>query len=191
MFTKQRGSVGVIALLIVLGAFVLGAGIALAAYVSAANYGNVAENQLTAQWENNKNILGQYTLKVQEAASVPEMYKNDLTEVMTKAMSAKYGADGSKAVFQWLKDANIPFDSTLYTKIQQIVEAGRNEFQTAQTVLIDTKRTYKDNLGFVWRGFWLKLAGYPKIDLEKFKAVVAADTEQAFTTGVQAPVKLR
>ena len=182
----------VIAILaIVFGLVALFGVIMAASYVSASNYGNMAENQLTAQWEDNKNILGQYTTKVKEAVQIPEMYKNDLTEVMTKAMAAKYGEEGSKAVFQWMTDANIPFDSTTYVKVQQIIEAGRNEFQNAQTRLIDTKRVYKDNLGFVWRGFWLKMAGYPKIDLEKFKPVVAEDTEAAFQTGVQAPIKLR
>ncbi len=37
----------------------------------------------------------------------------------------------------------------------------------------------------------LRIAGYPKIDLNKYKPVVAGDTAQAFEKGVQAPIKLR
>jgi type II secretory pathway pseudopilin PulG len=191
MFMNKVRGIANLGLIVVLGILGTAALIGVMNYVSAANYGVQTENQIRALWDQNKNVLGQYTLKVQEAAAVPEMYKNDLAEVMTKTMTAKYGADGSKAVFQWLKDANINFDSTTYIKVQQIIEAGRNEFQVSQTRLIDAKRSYQDNLGYVWRGFWLKLAGYPKLDLEKFKVIVAGDTEQIFESGVQAPIKLR
>lgn len=161
------------------------------AWVSAANYGNRAEADIKAVWENNQNILGQYTLKIQEAAQVPEMYKNDFKEVVTAAMQGRYGADGSKATFQWIKENNLTFDSSMYNKMQTLIEAGRNEFQTNQTRLVDTKRVYVTSLGSIPRGWFLSMAGYPKIDLDKYRPVVAGDTRQIFESGVQAPVKLR
>lgn len=190
---KQKGVIGTgfvigFSLLAAIALVVL---ISIGSYISAANYGNTAEKEIDAVWSNNQNVLGQYTLKVQEAAQVPEMYKNDLKEVVTAAVQGRYGEGGSRAVMQWLKEANVPFDSSMYTKMQQIIEAGRNQFTTEQTRLIDVKRSYETNLGYVWRGFWLKLAGYPKIDLAKYKPVVAGDTAKAFETGVQAPIKLR
>lgn len=160
-------------------------------WVKAANYGNRTEVEIKKVWENNQNILGQYTLKVQEIASVPDMYKEDLRKVMVDVMQARMGDGGSKALFQFFKEQNIPFDSSLYTKIQQVIEAGRNEFQTAQTRLIDVKGGYEVKLGTIPDGWFLSLAGYPKIELEKYKPVVAADTHKAFETGVQAPIKLR
>lgn len=160
-------------------------------YVSAYNYGNRAEKNLEAAWTNNQNVLGQYTLKIQELTQVPEMYKNDLKEVVAAAVTGRYGASGSKAVMQWLKEANIPFDSKLYVKLAQVIESGRNDFTREQTRLIDEKRAYETQLGYLWSGFWLKVAGYPKVDLSKYKPVVAGDTAQAFEKGVQAPIKLR
>ena len=190
---REKGAVstGLIVGLGLLGAFATVAVIAVASYINAANYGNRAEKELDAVWVNNQNVLGNYTLKVQEAAQVPEMYKNDLKEVVVGAVAGRYGANGSQAVMQWLKEANIPFDSSLYTKMQQIIEAGRNQFTTEQTRMIDVKRSYETSLGYVWQGFWMKLAGYPKIELAKYKPVVAGDTAKAFETGVQAPVQLR
>ena len=160
-------------------------------YFSASNYGVQAEAGLEAVWTNNQNILGQYTLKVQEVASVPEMYKNDLKEVMSAELSSRYGKDGSKANMQWIKEHSVNFDSTMYGKIQQVIEAGRNEFQNAQTRLIDVKRVYVTALGTVPRSWFLGMAGFPKVDLAKYKPVVAGDTAKAFETGVSAPVKLR
>lgn len=186
---KQHGSAMV---WVIVGiAFAMVALTVITAYISNANYANAAEKQIEATWQNNQNILGQYTLKVQEIASVPEMYKNDLKEVMSAELSSRYGAQGSKASMQWIKEHSVNFDSSMYNKIQQVIEAGRNEFQNAQTRLIDEKRAYETNLGYVWSGFWMRIAGYPKTDLNKYKPVVAADTAKAFETGVQAPIKLR
>ena len=160
-------------------------------WVQAANYGNRTEVEIKKIWSNNQNVLGQYTLKVQEIASVPDMYKEDLRKVMVDVMQARMGKDGSKALFQFFTEQNIPFDSSMYVKIQQVIEAGRNEFQNAQTRLIDVKANYEVQLGELPRSIFLSLTGYPKIDLDVYKPIVAADTHRAFETGVQAPVKLR
>lgn len=160
-------------------------------YISAANYGNRAERQIVAQYEDLNNILGQYSLKVSEAAQVPTMYKDDVKEVTTAAIQGRYGTDGSKAVFQWLKEQNPTLDPTLYSKIQTIIEAGRDRFTNEQTRFIDTKRVYETDLGYVWKGFWLDLAGYPKIDLKDYKTVVASDTQEKFKTGVDNGIQIR
>jgi len=191
MKNKGAMSVGLIVALAVIGfAITVGGGLVIA-YYSATNYAVRAEAGLEADWTNNKNILGQYTLKVQEAASIPAMYKDDLKEVMSKELSSRYGANGSQASMQWIKEHSVNFDSTLYTKIQQIIEAGRNEFQNAQTRMIDEKRVYVTELGTVPRSWFLSIAGFPKVDLNKYKPVVAADTEAAFSSGVSAPIKMR
>lgn len=191
MHIKQRGSILLVSVLSILGLIVAGVVTLAVLWVQAANYGNRTEVEIKKIWENNQNVLGQYTLKVQEVASVPAMYKDDLKEVMIGVMQARMGADGSKALFQFFKEQNIPFDSSMYTKIQQVVEAGRNEFQVAQTRLVDVKASYQERLGAIPQGWFLSLAGYPKIDLEKYKPVVASDTRQVFESGVQQPIKLR
>jgi len=194
---NQRGGAGIVALIVLAIVLVIGGGI-FALYVSNANYGNRTEVQIQGIWENNQNILGQYTLKVQEIASVPEMYKNDLKEVMTSVMQARQGPDGSKAAFQFFKEHNINIDTAMYTKIQQVIEAGRNDFQTNQTRLIDTKKVYREQLGSIPKGWFLSMAGYPKIKIgypnindDDYKPVVAEDTRDVFKSGVQKPVKLR
>lgn len=190
MKTNERGS-ALIAVLSIFGLLLVIVGAIFVMWVNASNYGNRSEVALEAAYTNNQNLLGQYTIKVQEIASVPEMYKDDLKDVMTSVMTARQGPDGSKAVMQWFKEQNIPFDSSMYTKIQQVIEAGRNEFQNAQTSLIDKKAVYETALGSIPQGWFLSFAGYPKVDLSKYKPVVAGDTRQVFESGVQAPIKFR
>jgi hypothetical protein len=66
-----------------------------------------------------------------------------------------------------------------------------NEFQVAQTRLIDEKRAYVTSLETL-PGKWIYgMMGFPSVNLDKYKPVLAADTSKVFETGVQAPVKLR
>lgn len=197
MKNSMRGSAGIIAL-VVAGIFALAAVFVVVSYVSAANYGVEAETRLEAKFENNKNVLGQYTLKIGEMAQVPEIARDDLKEVLQATFEGRYGKEGvsrgsdpTKQTFQWLQEQNPNLNPELYNRLQQTMEAGRNEFKISQTELLDEKRAYQTNLGYVWKGFWLKMAGYPKMDLSKIKVVVAGDTQQKFETGVDAGIKLR
>ena len=155
----------------------------IGSYVSAVNYGNRAERQIEATWENNQNILSQYSNRISEMAQVPEAQKNDLLEVYTEAMTGRYGENGSQAVFQWLQEQNPQLNNEVYTRLQVSMEAGRKDFEVAQTTLIDQKRTYKTRLGEFWGGFWLNVAGYPKIDFDKYEAITNDYAEGAFETG--------
>lgn len=186
---RQKGSVAIAAiatLVVVLGLVAVGIG----SYVTNYNYGNRAEKQIVAAWENNENILGQYSLKIVEMAQVPEMYKNDVKEVYTAALTGRYGADGSEAMFQWLQEQNPSLDASVYTRLQQTMEAGRNEFRVAQTQLVDLKRGYETNLGYLWRGTWLSIAGYPKIDLDDYRIITSDYAIDAFESGVDKGIQL-
>lgn len=165
--------------------------VGVVSYVSAYNTGNRLEQNIKAAYDQNKNVLSQYTNKVAEAAQIPAMQRDDLTKVVEAALKSRYGSDGSKAMFQWIQEQNPNINSEVYTKLQQIIEAGRNDFQQAQAEFIDKKRVYETQLGYLWRGFWLRTAGYPKIDLASYKIVTDEKTEEAFKSGKQTPIELR
>ena len=188
MNRKNRGSVTSITLLLGLAAIVL---VAIGSYITNYNYGNRAEKEIVATWEDNENILGQYSLKVVEVAQVSTMYKDDVKEIFTATLAGRYGENGSQAMFQWLKEQNPEIDSAIYKKIQQIMEAGRNEFSVAQTRLVDQKRAYETNLGYLWKGMWLGFAGYPMIVLADYKIITSEHASEAFETGIDKGITLR
>lgn len=160
-------------------------------YVSYYNKAVQYETTLVGKLDDNKNVIAQYTIKISEMAQVPAMYKEDLKDVIKSTFEGRYGADGSRGVMQWIQEQNLPFDSSLYTRIQQTMEAGRNQFANVQTQLIDQRVAYEVDLNSVWSGFWMKLGGFPKVNLADFKPVLAVGTEQMFEnkidTGVQLP----
>lgn len=160
-------------------------------YVSAYNYGNVTENQIVATYKNNENILAQYSNRIAEMAQVPEMQRDDLLAVYKETMAGRYGKDGSKAVFQWLKEQNPQLNNELYTRLQVSMEAGRKDFEVAQTELIDQRRSYDTERGYLWRGFWIRVAGYPKIDLDKYKPITNTYASEAFENGKEDGITLK
>ena len=166
--------------------------VSFGSYVSANNYAVTAEEGIKSAFENNQNVLGQCTLKVQEVGQVPGMYADDLTKVVTAALQGRYGQDGSKAVFQMVTEANpTSLPTELYSKIQVVMESCRNDFTSKQTLLIDKKRSYETAQRMFWKGMWIRMAGFPTIDLKDYNIVVAGDTHRAFETGKQEPIKLR
>lgn len=179
------GLIGVALVLLVAVVAVVGT------YFSYANYGVTQESALKARLQDNQNVLGQYTIRISEMAQVPEMYRDDLKEVIRETFEGRYGADGSRGVMQWIQEQNLPFDSSLYNRLQQSMESGRMEFANKQTALIDARRAYETELNKPWSGFWLGLAGFPTVNLDNFNPVVAANTQQVFDSKVDPGVQLR
>lgn len=192
MFKSNQKGGAMIALAVVLGILLLVGGFLFMSYVSAHNQANSMEKALAGTLENNENILSQYGQKVAEAAQVPDMMRDDVSRVTREALQARYGEEGSKAVFQMLTEQNPQLDPTLYRNIQQIIEGGRTQFQTGQTRLIDQKRAYETALGSFWTGMWMRMAGFPKVDLSKFKAISTERAQQVFEQGKEtSPIQIR
>jgi hypothetical protein len=121
--------------------------------------------------------------RIKESAQVPAMYASDLKKLYDGAISSRYGAGGSKAMFQFIKEHNPNLDASIYKQLQRTIEAGRKEFAAGQTILLDKKRVYeshlRSNTGVVWAG----VLGYPTIDLDKFDIVTSGRTQDAFQSG--------
>jgi len=149
------------------------------------------ENDIKAQFSQNQNNYDAFFKKVNEIAQVPSMYVDDLKKVYSAALSSRYGANGSKAVFQFIKEHNPEFDASLYKKLQQVIEAGRNDFEENQKLLIDKKATYQTYLQIFPNSLLSAFMGFPKIKLDDYKLVLSDETDKAFKDGKAAPLKLR
>lgn len=167
-------------------------GIGVMAYVGAANKGNQMENQINNLRQSSASNLSNLAMTIQEQAQVPEMATDHLKQVIEAQMSGRYGADGSKAVFQFLKEQNLQVDQRMYLNIQAAMSGGRKEFEISQNRLLSQCTSYKNEVGNVWSGFWLRLAGYPKANLAVVcRAVTDTKTDAAFETGHQTKISLK
>lgn len=160
-------------------------------YVSAFNTGNSFEQRIKAQYESNQNNMSQYQTKIIEMAQVPDMYRDDLAKIIKETMEGRYGDDGVKSTITMISEQNPNLDPSMYTKIQQAIEAGRNDFKVAQDQLIDVKRSYETALGSWWGGMWLRIAGYPKIKLDDYKILKTDKVVKQFEEGRDEAIILR
>lgn len=177
------GSIGAIMVLV--------AGLLVGMWFHYSNYGAATETALEAQVTDNRQMLGKHSTQIGEMAQVNTMYRDDLSKVYSDALEGRYGENGSGAIMQWIQEQNPNMDSALYTRLSQKIEANRDEFTNAQRILIDQKRAYETQIKMPWSGFWLRFAGYPKINLADIKVVSSTHANKAFDTGVDDGIQLR
>lgn len=142
-----------------------------------------SENALTAQYLENQNVYTSYSQKLMQAAQVPTMMRDDVMKVTKAAIEGRYGQDGSRAVFQMLREQNPTLSEGLYKEVQSIIVSGRNEFAAAQKLLTDKARVYKNDLQTMPGGFVRGLMGFPRVDMEKFKPIITDNVETIYKTG--------
>jgi hypothetical protein len=177
-----RGYV-LVAMMAIIGLFSIIGITMLIAYVSAANDGNRTEVALKAKWSDYEGVYAQYGQKVAELAGVTDMAKNDIVDVVKAALSGRYGPDGSKAVFQMIKEVNPSVDPSLYRTIQTEIISGRNELVQNGRQVLDIKRSYETKLGTMPGSFFYRMAGYPMIDLSIYKPISTERASETFKNG--------
>jgi hypothetical protein len=149
------------------------------------------ETTITAQYDQNKNNYTKMFNSFKETAQVPDMYIDGLKKVYDSAIQGRYGKDGAKAMFTWIQEQNPQVDAKVYTKIQTLIEANRNDFEANQKTLIDKKQIYQVYYKQMPRGFVLGVFGFPKIDMDKYGIVTSSDTESAFESKQAGPISLK
>ena len=158
--------------------------VAGSAYMKYHDVGNTVENRLIAEHQRAQNTMSATATTVMDIANISERYADDVSELVRDTMQGQYGEDGSEAVVQWIQEQNVQLDSSLYRDISLAVRSGRQDFRMAQDRVIDIKRSYEQQLGALWSGFWLTLTGYPKIDLDDYDILLDQTTIDRYETGV-------
>ena len=150
------------------------------------------EASIKAQYKQNQNNYDNYFKKIKEISQVPEMYVADLKKVWDSVMAGRYGKNGSKATWQWLKEHNPKLDASMYHKIQSVIEAGRIDFEVNQKMLLDKKRLYEDTYLKVFpTGTIATVLGFPKIDIASMDIITSNETDAIFKNKKSEPIRLR
>lgn len=150
-----------------------------------------AEAGLKAQQDQLRNNYDNMWKKIKEIAQVPAMQAEDFKKVYDGVMQGRYGAEGSKAMFQWIQEHNPQLGTEVYTQLQRTIESARNGFEADQKQILDMKRAYEVVLNSnraLMAGFWFS---FPKLDMNSIKILTSDQTEEAFRAGKADEIKLR
>ncbi len=121
---------------------------------------------------------------------IPALATRQMSELVDKALNARYGEDGSKALMQFIKEQNPNIPPELYTNIQKTMTGGSADFQNMTTTLIDTKRVAIDKLDSMPAGFFLKLMGMPRKNIgynnskDDYPVIMSEQSVETFKTGI-------
>lgn len=180
MVRNQKGNVLGIMLLVILA---VGAISFVGSYLHYAGVGAQKEETLIAKRDDNKNVMAAYSTMIKEIAQAFKLSMNAQANLIKIANEARYGEGGSKAALQFIQEQNPNADPQLLNKMTQVIESERSRFRNAQTEMLDIKRGYKTELAMPVSGFFMRLAGYPKIDFKDFEVIINDYTEEAYKSG--------
>ena len=191
MKRNSRGAIsGLVIGLLAASAFVVVVTLSLTfGYIDFGNDANRQENGIVAAYTNNKNIYDNGWKTVVEKAQVPKEYTAQLKDLFTSALTSRYGADGSKAMLQFIKEQNPTIDPGLFKEIQQSIEIFHADFNQSQVELVSRKQEYQNLYTATTSGrFYNMIAHYPHIDMSKYDIVTSAKTQQDFDTKQAGPL---
>lgn len=171
---------------VVLGGLIAIGGSIFMAYQSMYNQAITYENNIKRLNKDSEATLSAVTVKIQNAVGLNSQYLKGLKDVVSAAMSGRYGQDGSKATFQFIQEQNPTVSEKMFLKIQDMLDGGQTEFKISQSRKFELCTAYETSLETLVRGFFLKAAGFPKKDVEDMCKVISdATTQTAFKTGKQ------
>lgn len=146
------------------------------------SYGNTEQRLRTDVQDQNRKIvanLDKMWKTISQQVQVTQQYASDFKEVALGMVKGRYGAKGSQAMFQWLKEHNISIDASIYKKVMTTIEAARMSFEREQRRLSEMGAEHK-KLYVTVPAKWF-VDGEPVvikiISSEKTKAIVESGEE--------------
>lgn len=184
---------GLLVVICVLLVVLIGGGIGLGLeYVSVQNKANSYEANIKKFNDASKNVLSNYTLKIQEQVQIPSMYAEDLQNTLKAYFqNDNKNVQVTSGMTTMLKQAIPNLDPSMYKDLMITINAGRDEFRDAQNRKIDACTEYTRFQGDFFTKMMLSNT-YPGSGIADLCKVISDQrTDTAFSTGKQEAMKLR
>lgn len=136
--------------------------------------------------ESDREVIYDETWKtIKQIAQVSDKYSKDFKEIYPELIAGRYGNARGGSLLSFITESNPTFDTSLYAKLTNVIEAKRSEFTNVQEELIDVKREH-DNLLTMFPGsFFVRNQTRLKIIL-----VSSDKSKETVTTGIENDVDL-
>ena len=167
------------------------------------------EQGLSAQYQSAQIELDTYTKKIKESVGIANLKSDKLDQILKDAVSGRYEGEVKPgqggAFFSAIKEAYPNIDLSVYDRIVDQVNAGREAFKQKQNQLRDEIRAYETwmNSGII-QSKMISMMGYPSNNLEarigknavygrealsQMKVLITSSaTNNAYQTGTEDPI---
>ena len=141
---------------------------------------------IEAQQETNSAYFDNMWVVIQQQAQVADRYKESFQEVYREIMDARYNQEErTTAMFNFLKESNPEFDSSVFSNLMSTIEAQRNSFLQQQRRLIDLKREH-DSLVLRYPSRWF-VSNKETIEIT---IVTTQRTRDTFDSGIEEDINI-
>jgi len=114
-------------------------------YVTTSNKEIKTKNLFTAQQTTCEAYFDKMWKVLQQQASVADQYKEAFKEIYPDLIEGRY-SNGGGQLMQWVQEHNPEFDSSLYGKLMNSIEAQREGFFNEQRKLISINNEHRNLL---------------------------------------------
>lgn len=147
--------------------------------ISYSNTANQLEVRADKKIKANKASYDAMWKIVKEQMGVADNYKESFKEIYTGIMDERY-SDNKGALMSWVQEHNPSFDASMYKKVMNSIESGRNDFAARQKELISIEEEYNKMLVTFPSSHFLG-----DRDMMDNKIVTSSKTEAVFETGLE------
>jgi len=206
---------GLLAAVVIAGLFfgglIIGGICLLLYYNSIQRQGVTFETQLNSQYLDNQNELSTYISKFYETIGVANLKSDKMDQILLDAVKGRYDGKtaaqpGQGQLFSAISEAYPQIDLTIYDKIVELINQGREAYKQKQTKLLGMLANYdnwckRKDIPHVWM-----VGGFPSNALEArigtsvkrgadareqmFLIVTTKGTQEAYTTGTMDPLQV-
>jgi len=168
---KKVLAIGMAGFFLVVGVIIGGA------YFQYSNSEIALRNQIGAQQKSNEAVFDNTWKIIKQQSGVADSYKDAFKEIYPALMEGRYGNERGGALLSFIQESNPTFDTSLYQKLSNSVEAQRTIFTREQQKLIDLAREHENMIKQFPSGVFLARRSH--IDIV---VVTSVKTEEVFRT---------
>lgn len=132
------------------------------AYATANAAGARMESAILALITKREAVASYYIDRAKEKVNIAPAIQSDWEKVAREVIKGRFGDTGTQTALLFLKEQGYPVPPDAFHDLQQVLEAGRQEFAQTEAELGLQKQAYRTALSQPGQGRWLRWAGYPK-----------------------------
>ncbi len=140
--------------------------IGIISQVTVRTLGERMEASIVAGYDQLEAINSQYTGEISAISHGTETRQKELREIITRYFVAKIGNAHDWEVFNWLEMQQVPVSDFRHDKIMGLIHQGRKEYRETVISIRKGRDSYRKTLDSFYTGLWLRLNGFPRIDVE-------------------------